>query len=108
MRSWLKDPELIKDTDSFMIFALYKSMAYDYDNANLDPIQKAVITYLMVLYHQICDHQLGFSEKAMADLKEISEKFCTKHGPLVVNDMCTIMANPNLVTEQLEYLKDLQ
>lgn len=103
MRSWLKDPELIKDTDSFMILALYKSMAYDYDNANLDPIQKAVITYLMGLYHQ-----LGFSEKAMADLKEISEKFCTKHGPLVVNDMCTIMANPNLVTEQLEYLKDLQ
>lgn len=103
MRSWLKDPELIKDTDSFMILALYKSMAYDYDNANLDPIQKAVITYLMVLYHQ-----LGFSEKAMADLKEISEKFCTKHGPLVVNDMCTIMANPDLVTKQLEYLKDLQ
>lgn len=32
MRSWLKD------TDSFMILALYKSMAYDYDNANLDPI----------------------------------------------------------------------
>jgi len=92
MRSWLKDPELIKDTDSFMILALYKSMAYDYDNANLDPIQKAVITYLMVLYHQ-----LGFSEK-----------FCTKHGPLVVNDMCTIMANPALVTEQLEYLKDLR
>ena len=50
MRSWLKDPELIKDTDSFMILTLYKSMAYDYDNANLDPIQKAVITYLMVLY----------------------------------------------------------
>lgn len=103
MRSWLKDPELLKDTDSFMVLALYKSMAYDYDNANLDPIQKAVITYLMVQYHQ-----LGFSEKAMIDLKEISERFMTIHGPLVVNDMCTLMANPELVTEHLEYLKELQ
>lgn len=103
MRSWLKDPELFKDTDSFMILALYKSMAYDYDNANLDPIQKAVITYLMVQYHQ-----LGFCENAMDDLKEISERFMTKHGPLVVNDMCTLLANPELVTEHLEYLKELQ
>lgn len=103
MRSWLKDPELLKDTDSFMVLALYKSMAYDYDNANLDPIQKAVITYLMVQYHQ-----LGFSEKAMIDLKEISERFMTEHGPLVVNDMCTLMANPELITEHLEYLKKLK
>lgn len=103
MRSWLKDPELIKDVNSFSILGLYKSMAYDYDNANLDPIQKAVITYLMVQYHQ-----LGFAENAMDDLKEISERFMTKHGPLVVNDMCTLLANPELVTEHLEYLKDLQ
>lgn len=103
MRSWLKDPKLLKDVNSFALLGLYKSMAYDYDNANLDPIQKAVITYLMVQYHQ-----LDFSDEYMVDLKEISERFMTKHGPLVVNDMCTLMANPELVTEHLEYLKELR
>lgn len=53
MKSWLKDPNLAKDSETFGIIALFKSMAYDYKYANLDPIEKSVVSYLMINYHQI-------------------------------------------------------
>lgn len=43
MKSWLKDPGMAKDSETFGIIALFKSMAYDYKYANLDPIEKSVV-----------------------------------------------------------------
>lgn len=103
MRSWLKDKTLFKDTNGLMILSLYKSMAYDYDYANLDPIQKAVVSYLLVNYHQI-----DAPENVKNDLKEISQTFIEYHGPNVVSDVCTMISNQELVSEYLEYFEELQ
>ena len=100
MKSWLKDPNLAKDRETFGIIALFKSMAYDYKYANLDPIEKSVVSYLMINYHQI---ELG--NDVQNDLKEISQIFVEENGPSIVSDVCTLMANPDLIAEHIEYLK---
>lgn len=103
MRSWLKSPDLIKDGDAFGAIALFKSMVYDYKYANLDPIEKAVVSYVMVNYHQI-----GFREDILQDLKEISNLFIEENGTQIVSDVCTLMANPEIISEHIKYLTDFK
>ena len=48
MRSWVKDPEILEDPQDLTLTSLFKSMVYDYMYADLDPIERAVIAYILV------------------------------------------------------------
>ena len=48
MRSWVKTPEILDNPKDFTFVSLFKSMVYDYMYEDLDPIERATITYILV------------------------------------------------------------
>nr|DAU06704.1 MAG TPA: hypothetical protein [Caudoviricetes sp.] len=102
MRSWVKDPEILNAPQDLNLTSLFKSMVYDYMFADLDPIERAVITYILVNWREMKLNN-GVSE----DIEEITNKFVQANPVQIANDLINAMSNAEMIQERIEYLSRL-
>ena len=102
MRSWVKDPEILNAPQDLNLTSLFKSMVYDYMFADLDPIERAVITYILVNWREMKLNN-GVSE----DIEEITNKFVQANPVQIANDLINAISNAEMIQERIEYLSRL-
>lgn len=102
MRSWIKEPILLKDAETAVVIFLFKSMVYDYMYANLDPIERSCVAYILVNWRQFV-----INATVANDLEEIVNKFVEANPKQVMNDLITAIANPDMITERINYLAEM-
>lgn len=101
MRSWIKDPILLKDKEHLGIVFLFKTMVYDYMYADLDPIEKSCITYILVNWRNVVD-----TTAVAKDLEDIVNKFVEANPTQVMNDLINAIANAEMVSERIQWMAE--
>lgn len=102
MRSWIKDPILLKNRDDLGIVFLFKTMVYDYMYADLDPIERACVTYILVNWRNIVE-----SAAVAKDIEEIVDKFIEENPTQVMNDLVNAIANAEMIAERIQAMAGL-
>lgn len=102
MRSWVKDPEILDDIKDFELVSLFKSMVYDYMFANLDPIEKSTITYILVNWRE-----MKLTSSVRDDMEDIVNKFLEYNSLEITNDVLNAITNAEMIQERIEYLTRL-
>lgn len=99
MRSWIKDPILLKSKDDLGIVFLFKTMVYDYMYADLDPIEKSCVTYILVNWRSLVE-----TTAIAKDLEDIVNKFVEANPTQVMNDLITAIANAEMISERIQWI----
>ncbi|WP_455049643.1 hypothetical protein [Granulicatella adiacens] len=102
MRSWVKDPEILDDPKDFTFISLFKSMVYDYEKANLDPIERAAITYILVNWREMI-----LSNVVLEEVEEIVNEFVAKNSVQIANDLINAINNADMVQDIIQKLSRL-
>lgn len=102
MRSWVKTPEILDNPKDFTFVLLFKSMVYDYNNADLDPIERAAITYILVNWREMM-----LSTAVKEDLEEIVNKFVAENSVQIANDLINAINNADMVQDVIQNLSRL-
>lgn len=102
MRSWVKTPEILDNPKDFTFVSLFKSMVYDYNNADLDPIERAAITYILVNWREMM-----LSTAVKEDLEEIVNKFVAENSVQIANDLINAINNADMVQDVIQNLSRL-
>lgn len=102
MRSWIKEPEILENQQELSLTSLFKSMIYDYEYANLDSIERATATYILVNWRE-----MRLTANVMKDIEEMVNIFIEKHSTQIANDLINAIANPEIIQERIEYLSRL-
>lgn len=102
MRSWVKDPEILDDPKDFTFISLFKSMVYDYEKADLDPIERAAITYILVNWRE-----LMLSNFVREEVEEIVNKFIAENHVQIANDLINAINNADMVQDVIKNLSRL-
>ena len=102
MRSWVKDPEILEDPQDLTLTSLFKSMVYDYMYADLDPIERAVITYILVNWRE-----MHLNSGVREDVEEITNRFVQSNPTQIANDFINAVVNVGMIQERIEYLNRL-
>ena len=101
MRSWIKDPILLKDKNSLGIVFLFKTMVYDYMYADLDPIEKSCVTYILVNWRNLVE-----TTAVAQDLADIVNKFVEANPTQVMNDLITAIANAEMISQRIQWMAE--
>lgn len=99
MRSWIKEPIILKNKDDMSIVILFKTMVYDYMHADLDPIEKSCVTYILVNWRQLVT-----TTAVAQDLEDIVNKFIEANPTQVMNDLIVAIANAEMISERIQYI----
>lgn len=102
MRSWVKTPEILDNPEDFTFVSLFKSMVYDYNNADLDHIERAAITYILVNWREMM-----LSTAVKEDLEEIVNKFVAENSVQIANDLINAINNADMVQDVIQNLSRL-
>ena len=102
MRSWVKDPEILDDPKDFAFISLFKSMVYDYEKANLDPIERAAITYILVNWREMI-----LSNVVLEEVEEIVNEFVAKNSVQIANDLINAINNADMIQDIIQNLSRL-
>lgn len=102
MRSWVKDPEILDDPKDFTYISLFKSMVYDYEKADLDPIERAAITYILVNWREMM-----LSNIVCEEVEEIVNNFVAENSVQIVNDLINAINNAAKVQDIIQNLSCL-
>lgn len=102
MRSWVKDPEILDDPKDFTYISLFKSMVYDYTNVDLDPIERAAITYILVNWREMM-----LSSIVREEVEEIVNQFVAENSVQITNDLINAINNANMVQDVIQNLSRL-
>ena len=102
MRSWVKDPEILDDPKDFTYISLFKSMVYDYEKADLDPIERAAITYILVNWREMM-----LSNIVCEEVEEIVNNFVAENSVQIVNDLINTINNAAKVQDIIQNLSRL-
>lgn len=102
MRSWVKDPEILDNPKDFTFISLFKSMVYDYINADLDPIERAAITYILVNWREMI-----LSNVVREEVEEIVNKFVAENSVQIANDLIDAINNSDMVQDVIQNLSRL-
>lgn len=103
MRSWIKDPILLKNKEDLGIIFLFKTMVYDYEYADLDPIEKSCVTYILVNWRNV----VGTASIAVTkDVEDIVNKFIEGKSIQVMNDLVTAVANAEMISERIQSMAE--
>ena len=102
MRSWIKDPILLRNNKDLSILLLFKTMVYDYMYADLDPIEKSCITYILVNWRNIVE-----TPASAQDVEDIVNKFIEANPLQVMNDLTTAIANADMIAERIQSIADV-
>lgn len=103
MRSWIKDPILLKNKEDLGMVFLFKTMVYDYMYADLDPIEKSCITYILVNWRNVVETA---SVAVTKDVEDIVNKFIEENSMQVMNDLVNAIANAEIISERIQYLSE--
>lgn len=99
MRSWIKEPIILKNKDDMSIVFLFKTMVYDYMYADLDPIEKSCVTYILVNWRQLVT-----TTAVAQDLEDIVNKFIEANPTQVMNDLIVAIANAEIISDRIQYI----
>lgn len=102
MRSWVKNPEILDTPQDLTLTSLFKSMVYDYMFADLDPIERAVVTYILVNWRE-----MKLNNGVREDIEEITNKFVQANPVQIANDLINAIGNAEMIQERIEYLSRL-
>lgn len=102
MRSWVKNPEILDNPKDFTLISLFKSMVYDYTNADLDPIERAAITYILVNWREMI-----LSNVVREEIEEIVNKFVAENSVQIANDLINAINNADMVQDVIQNLSRL-
>lgn len=102
MRSWVKDPEILDDPKDFTYISLFKSMVYDYEKADLDPIERAAITYTLVNWREMM-----LSNIVCEEVEEIVNNFVAENSVQIVNDLINAINNAAKAQDIIQNLSRL-
>ena len=102
MRSWVKDPEILDDPKDFTYISLFKSMVYDYEKADLAPIERAAITYILVNWREMM-----LSNVVREEVVEIVNKFVAENSVQIANDLINAINNADMVQDIIQNLSRL-
>lgn len=95
MRSWIKDPILLKNKEDLGIVSLFKTLVYDYKYADLDPIEKSCITYILVNWRNVVE------TASVAVTKDIEENLMQ-----VMNDLVNAIVNAEMISERIQSMAE--
>lgn len=102
MRSWVKDPEILDDPKDFTYISLFKSMVYDYEKADLAPIERSAITYILVNWRDMI-----LSNVVLEEVEEIVNKFVAENSLQIANDLVNAINNADMVQDVIQNLSRL-
>ena len=102
MRSWVKTPEILDNPKDFTFVSVFKSMVYDYMYGDLDPIERAAITYILVNWQEMI-----LSVAVKEDLEEIVNKFVADNSVQIANDLINAINNADMVQDVIQNLSRL-
>lgn len=77
-------------------------MVYDYNNADLDPIERAAITYILVNWREMM-----LSTAVKEDLEEIVNNFVAENSVQIVNNLINAINNAAKVQDVIQNLSRL-
>lgn len=103
MRSWIKDPILLKNKEDLGIVFLFKTMVYDYKYADLDPIERSCITYILVNWRNVVETA---SVAVTKDVEDIVNKFIEENSMQVMNDLVNAIANAEMISERIQSMSE--
>lgn len=103
MRSWIKEPILLKNKDDLGIVFLFKTMVYDYKYADLDPIERCCATYILVNWRNLVETA---SVAVTKDVEEIVNKFIEENSMQVMNDLVNAIANAEIISERIQAMSE--
>ena len=103
MRSWIKEPIILKNKEDLGIIFLFKTMVYDYEYADLDPIEKSCITYILVNWRNVVETA---SVAVTKDVEDIVNKFIEGKSIQVMNDLVTAVANAEMISERIQSMAE--
>ena len=102
MRSWVKDPEILDDPKDFTYISLFKSMVYDYEKADLAPIERSAITYILVNWREMM-----LSNVVREEVEEIVNKFVAENSVQIADDLINAINNAGTVQDLIQILNRL-
>ena len=102
MRSWVNRPEILDNPKDFTFVSLFKSMVYDYNNVDLDPIERAAISYILVNWREMM-----LSAAVKEDLEEIVNEFVAKNSVQIANDLINAINNADMIQDIIQNLSRL-
>lgn len=102
MRSWVKNPEILDDPKDFTYISLFKSMVYDYEKVNLDPIERSAITYILVNWQEMM-----LSNVVREEVEEIVNQFVAENSVQITNDLINAINNADMVQDVIQNLSRL-
>ena len=102
MRSWVKDPEILDDPKDFTYISLFKSMVYDYEKADLAPIERSAITYILVNWREMI-----LSNVVREEVEEIVNKFVAENSVQFANELINAINNADKVQDVIQNLSRL-
>nr|DAD73377.1 MAG TPA: hypothetical protein [Siphoviridae sp. ctKm44]DAE09898.1 MAG TPA: hypothetical protein [Siphoviridae sp. ctJdE31] len=102
MRSWVKDPEILDDPKDFTYISLFKSMVYDYEKADLAPIERSAITYILVNWREMI-----LSNVVREEVEEIVNKFVAENSVQIADDLINAINNAGTVQDLIQILSRL-
>lgn len=103
MRSWIKDPILLKNKEDLGIVFLFKTLVYDYKYADLDPIERSCVTYILVNWRNVVETA---SVAVTKDVEDIVNKFIEENSMQVMNDLVTAIANVEMISERIQSMAE--
>ena len=103
MRSWIKDPILLKNREDLGIVFLFKTMVYDYKYADLDPIERSCVSYILVNWRNVVETA---SVAVTKDVEDIVNKFIEENSMQVMNDLVTAIANAEMISERIQSMAE--
>lgn len=102
MRSWVKNPEILDDPKDFTYISLFKSMVYDYEKADLAPIERSAITYILVNWREMI-----LSNVVREEVEEIVNKFVAENSVQIADDLINAINNAGTVQDLIQILSRL-
>lgn len=103
MRSWIKDPILLKNKEDLGIVFLFKTMVYDYKYADLDPIERSCVTYILVNWRNVVETA---SVAVTKDVEDIVNKFIEENSMQVMNDLVNAITNAEMISERIQSMSE--
>lgn len=103
MRSWIKDPILLKNKEYLGIVFLFKTMVYDYKYADLDPIERSCVSYILVNWRNVIETA---SVAVTKDVEDIVNKFIEENSMQVMNDLITAIVNAEMISERIQSMAE--